>query len=381
MPCQSLRNILRSSSSNFTSEPFFLLTYVFQELCHHLFVSICMAFQCVYLFISFFKWWYRTDALSMLFWCFQEATLGLDMHWLNTWTAWALLCLPGFWTRMAPELRSCGGPVPRDSVCCSWISPMPLRSRRPIWQSQRRCKMQVQLFSPPLQWQYWCSSLAGASFNCWLHHSVDHFQGRVLGSQDISIHDFWFLGRGKLVVTGHGVGNVYLQLQIISALVWRHHPAHQCTPCGDVFLMYCSPVLSPLPRTLGCREQCRNPGLPCWWRAAPHEHLQALHGGEFLWGCGGVQDLLAAAPEIAGEAGEHVQHGRWAELKHQKVLEQQENQWTSLAKTPRKVLVSLACQYTQGINVKVVSSGFSFVWETISRKFILLGRLLPENSL
>lgn len=38
---------------------------------------------------------------------------------------------------------------------------------------------------------------------------------------------------------------------------------------------------------------------------------------------------------------------------------------------PRKVLVSLGSQYTQGINVKVISPGFSLVWDTTPIKQVL----------
>lgn len=74
-------------------------------------------------------------------------------------------------------------------------------------------------------------------------------------------------------------------------------------------------LFSPLPRALGSCEQRRHPGLPCWRWAAAHEHVQAVHGGELLWGCACVQDLPATTAEIPGEAREHVQHDRWAELR------------------------------------------------------------------
>lgn len=112
---------------------------------------------------------------------------------------------------------------------------------------------------------------------------------------------FWDIR--KMVKAVHGVGTAYLSLQIISALIWRHHPAHQFNLYGVDFPLYSSPVLSPLPRTLGSCEQRGCPGLPCRRRAAAHEHVQAVHGGEFLWGCRGVQDLLTVTSEIPGEAG------------------------------------------------------------------------------
>lgn len=116
----------------------------------------------------------------------------------------------------------------------------------------------------------------------------------------------WFLLSGtylKVVMTVQGGCTVYLYLQIISALIWRHHPGHRFNLYGVDFLLCSIPVLSPLPRALGSREQRGHPGLPSWRWAAPHEHVQAMHGGEFLRGCRGVQDLLTVTSEVPGEAG------------------------------------------------------------------------------